>query len=202
MAKYVGWGAIDKAVDSWRARQAETLADDKKDDAQVKWEKAWLPVYKQLEAILTPAEMRQARSSIRNAHYTSQEVISGAWSILSDLGLDHGNALEPSGGIGHFVGLAPEGFKWGAVELDGITAEILAGLYPQAAVASTGFQNIVPHAQQDLLISNFPFDNNVKLDYKGERFSLHDFFFLQGLEHLKPGGVLVGITSSIRGCES
>jgi N12 class adenine-specific DNA methylase len=195
MAKFVGWGALDKAVDAWRARQATLLSEDQKDDAQLKWEKTWLPIHQQLVEALTPAELRQARTSIRNAHFTSQEVIGGAWSLLSGMGLDRGNALEPSAGIGNFIGLAPQGIRWGAVELDGITSGILSGLYPQAAVASTGFQNIVPHAQQDLVISNFPFDNNVKLDYRGERFSLHDFFFLQGLEHLRPGGVLVGITS-------
>ena len=196
LARFVGWGALDKAVDSWRARMADTLPEDQKDKAQKQWEKDWLETHRALAEVLTDEEMRRARSSILNAHYTSTDVVAGIWDVLQKLGMTGGKALEPSAGIGNFIGLAPkDAFSWSAIELEPMTAGILRQLYPEAQTFNAGFQDATPAGQFDLVISNFPFSKDVKLPHGGDLYPIHDYFFLQGLDHLRPGGVMAAITS-------
>ena len=155
----------------------ERLVTDPEDTTDSKlgsWVKNYLPSYERLRAELTEAEFTSAAKSVRNAHFTDVPVIGAMWKLVRRLGFKGGNALEPGAGIGHFIGTQPgdlaDRTRWNAVELDSVTARILAHLYPEAtvngepskagrAVEGQGFQEArVPNNSQDLVISNVPFD--------------------------------------------
>ncbi|HVT90642.1 MAG TPA: helicase-related protein [Tepidisphaeraceae bacterium] len=150
--------------------------------------------------MLTPEEWSRAEASTLNAHYTSREVIEhGLWSIVRRLGFEGARILENSAGIGHVIGLAPEGIAENshfiACELDSITGRMLKMLYPQATVHVMGFQDAkIPAHSHDLVVGNFPFN---KEGWSSDKypFSLHNQFFARSLDLIAPGGLIVAITS-------
>lgn len=167
------------------------------------WMKDYFPTYRELADILTPDEMKAAWNSTLNAHYTSVPVVKGMWDMVQRLGVKGGAILEPSAGIGNFLGLMPKGMLpesiLQAVELDKTTGAFLKHLYPDAKVHIKGFQDakIAPNSQ-DLVITNVPFgDISISDDAHPEwgSPSIHNYFFLKGMEKLKPGGLMVAITS-------
>lgn len=206
LAQYVGWGGLPNVFNQAVARLRELekqgrLWSEEQRKELATWEKDWGKLYDELKALLTPEEYAAAARSTLNAHYTSRDVIVPMWDIVRRLGFKGGTALETSAGIGHFLGLEPQDMadktKWKAVELDSVTGRMLAKLYPQAQTQVKGFQDAkIPDHSVDLIIGNVPFAKDGPIDSRYPRLSLHNYFFARGMDALKPGGLMVAITSN------
>ncbi len=181
LSRYVGWGGLPEVF------------DQSKDN--------WHSEYAELSASLTSEEYDQARASTLNAHYTSPTIIKAMYKALENMGFEKGNILEPSCGIGNFMGLIPESMrdsKIYGVELDSITGRIARQLYQQNDIKITGFENAdFPDSFFDAAIGNVPF-GNYKISekrYDKNNFLIHDFFFAKALDKVRPGGVVAFITT-------
>jgi len=163
----------------------------------------WAREREQLRNLLTEEEYTAARASTTNAHYTSPEVISAIWDAVRRLGFDGGRMLEPSAGIGHFIGLMPSDLSINtrktAIELDPISGRILKQLYQNADVRIQGFENLKGlNNFYDLAISNVPF-GDYKVDdpaYRKYNLNIHNYFITKMLDKVRPGGIVAAITSS------
>ena len=195
LAKYTGWGGLASVLDQYNYRNR---------DWNHEWNKKYGSLHEKLLTLLTPEEFRSAINSTINAHFTSITIIRGMWQLAERLGFKGGNALEPAGGIGHFIGAMPKYLSgrtaWTSYELDSVTGRILAKLYPQANVQIKGYQDsTIPLLSQDLIITNVPFARDAPYDAKNKdlsKFSLHNYFIAKGIKQLKPGGVGIFITSA------
>ena len=182
LVKYTGWGALGQQLFDTRAREG--------------WDKE----REALRSLLTDEEYEAAKASTLNAHFTSPEVIRGIWAALNHLGFEGGLALEPSAGVGHFIGLTPDYVApktaWTATELDPITGRIAQKLYAGAEVHVQGYQDLKrPSNYYDLAISNVPFGDYSITEKPYGSHSIHDFFFVKSLDKVRPGGVVAFITS-------
>ena len=180
LAKYVGWGGIPEAFDEDNS--------------------SWIREYKELKAALTDEEYAAARASTLNAHYTSPTVIKAIYEAVGNMGFKTGNILEPSMGVGNFLGLLPESMQNSrlyGVELDSITGRIARKLYPKADITVAGFETTDRRDFFDLAVGNVPFGNYKVNDkaYNKLNFSIHDYFFAKTLDQVRPGGVIAFITS-------
>ena len=185
LSKYVGWGGLANAF------------DQKKAD--------WSKEYNELKELLTDEEYTSARGSTLNAHYTDISVIKAMYDGLKQLGFSGGRMLEPSSGVGNFVGAMPADMasqvrSWTMVELDGITGLIAKHLYPNADVRIQGFEKAnIPNNFMDVAISNVPFGNYAVVDKsypKKVTSAIHNYFFAKTLDKVRPGGIVMFITSS------
>jgi N12 class adenine-specific DNA methylase len=155
---------------------------------------SWQAIGEELKSLLTPKEYDSAKRTTFNAFYTSSTVIKAMYAALSRLGVpDSGLALEPGCGPGRFIYLSPEGMRFIGVELDSISGRIARVLHPNADIRIENFQDTRLPAL-DAVIGNVPFAD-VKVDHKGQKFSLHDYFFAKSVDALAPGGILALITS-------
>ena len=181
LSRYVGWGGIPEAFDE-RAG-------------------AWHTEYAMLKNILTPEEYASARESTLTAFYTPPEVSTAIYKVLEQMGFQEGNLLEPSCGIGNFIGMLPksmENAKVYGVELDTISAGIAQQLYQKSSIAAQGFEEVnVPDSFFDGVIGNVPFGDFKVSDkrYDKYNFLIHDYFFAKSLDKLRPGGVMSLVTS-------
>jgi len=180
LSRYVGWGGLADAFDNSKS--------------------AWASEYRELKSILTPEEYDAARASTLNAHYTSPTVIRSIYEAVGRMGFQTGNILEPSMGIGNFFGLLPDEMKNSrlyGVELDSITGRIARQLYPKAEITIAGFETTDRRDFFDLAIGNVPFGQYQVDDkaYNRLGFSIHDYFFAKTLDQVRPGGVIVFVTS-------
>ena len=181
LSRYVGWGGIPEAFDE-RAG-------------------AWHTEYAMLKNILTPEEYASARESTLTAFYTPPEVSTAIYKVLEQMGFQEGNLLEPSCGIGNFIGMLPksmENAKVYGVELDTISAGIAQQLYQKSSIAAQGFEEVnVPDSFFDGVIGNVPFGDFKVSDkrYDKYNFLIHDYFFAKSLDKLRPGGVMAIVTS-------
>src|SRR5580658_1658979 len=182
LVKYVGWGAMPQVFDvdstDWRKEQI------------------------QLSEILSDEEHQSARATTLNAHYTAPTVIDAMYRAAGRFGFTGGRVLEPACGIGHFIGLMPEEvLRRSAVtgiEIDPLTARIATALYPDADIRAQAFeQTKLADGFYDLAISNVPFGDYTVHDprFNNYKFSIHDYFFAAALEKVRPGGLLMFITS-------
>lgn len=182
LVKYVGWGAMPQVFDvdsrDWRKEQV------------------------QLSEILSDDEHRSARATTLNAHYTAPTVITAMYHAAERFGFKGGRVLEPACGIGHFVGLMPEDMLRRStvtgIEIDPLTARIAKALYPDADIRAQPFeQSKLADGFYDLTISNVPFGDYTVHDprFNSYKFSIHDYFFAAALEKIRPGGLLMFITS-------
>lgn len=182
LVRYVGWGAMPQVFDprnyEWRSARAE------------------------VEQLLTPEELEAARASTLNAHYTSPTVVRAMYRALEQFGFERGRILEPACGIGHFIGLMPEAMHRHStitgVEIDPITARITKALYPDADIRTQGFESAkLADGFFDVAISNVPFGDYPVHDpsLNAYRFPIHDYFFAKSLEKVRPGGLIMFITS-------
>ncbi|MCD8231131.1 MAG: DEAD/DEAH box helicase family protein [Clostridiales bacterium] len=181
LSRFVGWGGIPQAFDPENG--------------------SWASEYAEVKALLTPEEYREARGSTLNAFYTSPTVIKAMYSALEEMGLRSGNVLEPSCGVGNFMGLVPEGMDVNmyGVELDSISGRIARQLYQKNKIAVQGFETMAfPESFFDCMIGNVPFGNYKVNDPKYDRynFMIHDYFIARSLDLLRPGGVTAVVTSS------
>ena len=185
LSKYVGWGGLANAFD-------ERKAD-------------WSKEFKELKELLTKEEYELARGSTLNAHYTDISVIKAMYDGLAKLGFNGGRMMEPSSGVGNFVGAMPAEMSakvksWTMVELDSITGLIAKYLYPNADVRIQGFEKAnIPNNYMDVIISNVPFGNYAITDKaypKKVTSAIHNYFFAKSLDKVRPGGIVMFITSS------
>ena len=185
LSKYVGWGGLANAFDQ---RKAE-----------------WAKEFAELKELLTEEEYASARGSTLNAHYTDISVIKSMYDGLKGLGFTGGRMLEPSAGVGNFVGAMPADMasqvrSWTMVELDGITGLIGKYLYPNADMRIQGFEKAnIPNNFMDVAIGNVPFGNYAIADKhypKKVTSAIHNYFFAKSLDKVRPGGIVMFITSS------
>ena len=156
----------------------------------------WQALGEELKALLTPQEFDSARRTTFNAFYTSPVVIAAIHEAISRLGIPrHATVLEPGCGIGNFMSMAPEGMHFIGVELDSISGRIARALHPEHDIRIENFRDTrLPEGRIDAVVGNVPFAD-LKLEYRGLRLSLHDFFFAKSVDALKPGGVLALVIS-------
>ena len=182
LSRYVGWGGIPQAFEERNS--------------------AWVEEYTQLKGVLTPEEYSAARASTLNAFYTSPTVIKAMYEALGNMGLKQGNILEPSCGVGNFMGLLPESMSAAnmyGVELDPVSGQIAKQLYQKNRIAVQGFEETsYPDSFFDCVIGNVPFGAYQVSDRKYDRyhFTIHDYFIAKSLDLVRPGGVVAVVTSS------
>lgn len=181
LSKYVGWGGLPQAF-------------DEKDYS-------WSNEYSILKNLLDEKEYSQARESTLTAFYTPPVVIRSMYKALENMGLKTGNILEPSCGVGNFIGMLPdslENCKLYGVELDSISGRIARQLYQKSTVAVQGYEDTnLPNSFFDVAVGNVPFGDFKVLDkkYDKHKFLIHDYFFAKTLDKVRPGGVIAFITS-------
>ena len=177
LADYVGWGGL-----------SEFFKEDN-------------PHYTELKNVLSDEEYASARESTLTAFYTPPVVAKAVYSALENMHFQTGNVLEPSCGIGNFMGLVPESMndaKFYGVELDSISGRIAQQLYQKNSIAVQGFENTnLPDSFFDAAIGNVPFGQFKVPDkrYDKHNFLIHDYFFARALDKVRPGGVIAFITS-------
>ena len=181
LSKYVGWGGLSEAFDENNS--------------------AWATEYLELSSVLTPEEYASARESTLTAFYTPPEVITAIYKAMEQMGFKEGNLLEPSCGIGNFIGMLPDTMqdsKIYGVELDTISAGIAQQLYQKTTIAAQGFEETnLPDSFFDGVVGNVPFGDFKVSDkrYDKHKFLIHDYFFAKSLDKLRPGGVMALVTS-------
>ena len=181
LAKYNGWGGLAKVFDI---------------NSQ-----EWQEQYKEVKELLTPEEYEKAKASVVNAFYTDKTIIDNIYLGLCRLGFKKGNILEPSAGIGNFLGRIPQNLedsKFTAIELDSISGRILKQLYQKEQVYIQGYEKTeLQDNFYDVAISNVPFGNYGVSDrrYNRENFKIHDYFFAKSLDKVKNGGIIAFVTS-------
>lgn len=181
LSKYVGWGGLAEAFDENNS--------------------AWATEYLELSSVLTPEEYASARESTLTAFYTPPEVITAIYKAMEQMGFKEGNLLEPSCGIGNFIGMLPDAMqdsKIYGVELDTISAGIAQQLYQKTTIAAQGFEETnLPDSFFDGVVGNVPFGDFKVSDkrYDKYKFLIHDYFFAKSLDKLRPGGVMALVTS-------
>ena len=177
LADYVGWGGL-----------SEFFKEEN-------------PHYSELKNVLSDEEYASARESTLTAFYTPPVVIKAVYSALENMSFQTGNVLEPSCGVGNFMGLVPEsmnGAKFYGVELDSVSGRIAQQLYQKNSIAVQGFENTnLPDSFFDAAIGNVPFGQFKVPDkrYDKHNFLIHDYFFARTLDKVRPGGVIAFITS-------
>ena len=156
----------------------------------------WQAIGEELNSLLSPEEYDSAKRTTFNAFYTSSTVIKAMFEALTRLGVPKSACvLEPGCGPGRFLILAPDGMRFIGVELDSISGRIAKALHPEQDIRIENFRDSrLPENQIDAVIGNVPFAD-VKLDYHGQKLSLHDYFMAKSVDALKPGGVLAMVTS-------
>ncbi len=178
LSRYVGWGGL---ADCFEEKHSK---------------------YNELKSLLTNDEYEQARASVLTSHYTPPVVIKAMYKAMENMGFQKGNILEPSCGIGNFMGLMPESIsdsKIYGIEIDSITGRIAQQLYQKNSVAIQGYEDsTLPDSFFDVAIGNVPFGNYKVLEKKYDKhnFLIHDFFFAKTLDKVRPGGIVAFITSS------
>lgn len=182
LSRYVGWGGIPQAFEENNS--------------------SWANEYLELKNTLSPEEYSEARASTLNAFYTSPTVIRSMYEALENMGLKQGNILEPSCGVGNFMGLLPESMgkaNMYGVELDPVSGRIAKQLYQKNKIAVQGFEETsYPDSFFDCVIGNVPFGAYQVSDRRYDRhhFMIHDYFIAKSLDLVRPGGVVAVVTSS------
>ena len=177
LAKYVGWGGLAEYFE--------------KDNIH----------YGELKECLTDDELTSASESTLTAFYTPPIVIRSVYKVLGNLGFKSGNILEPSCGIGNFMGMLPDDMqksKMFGIELDSISGRIAKQLYQKNNISIGGYENEkLPDSFFDVAVGNVPFGNFSVFDkrYKRQKFLIHDYFFAKTLDKVRPGGVIAFITA-------
>ena len=181
LSEYVGWGGLSQAFDENNIQ--------------------WSNEYKELKSLLTEEEYKNAMESTLTAFYTPPIVIRSMYKALENMGFKNGNILEPSCGIGNFLGMIPDTLKTSnlyGIELDSISGRISRELYQKSSIAIEGFEKTeLPDSFFDVAIGNVPF-GDFKLNdkrYDKNNFLIHDYFFAKTLDKVRPGGVIAFITS-------
>jgi|GEM_PF-3263742 len=188
LARYVGWGGLANA---FQVSGTGRIAN------------GWEDRVHEVEELLTGDELKAARNSTKAAYYTSADVVRAMWDAVKRMGFTSGIVLEPSVGTGNFLGLVPDALSGNVhflgAEYDAITARIAKKLYPQSAIFHTGFEKLpIPSGSVDLVIGNPPFgQDRLRFPFNPDLnpYTIHNQFFLAGLDALAPGGVEIMVVS-------
>src|ERR1017187_2540886 len=182
LVRYVGWGGLPQVFDV-NSRE-------------------WFKEQVELAKLLTDDEHTSARASTLNAHYTSPVIVRGMYAALVRFGFRHGRILEPACGLGHFIGLTPEEMHAHStitgIEIDLLTARLAKVLYPDADIRHQPFEEArLADGFYDVAVSNIPFGDYQPFDprYNVFKFPIHDYFFAAALEKVRPGGLILFVTS-------
>ena len=181
LAQYVGWGGIPEAFDEHND--------------------AWADEFTELYGLLSLEEYASARESTLTAFYTPPVVINALYKVMENMGFQRGNILEPSCGIGNFIGMLPDSMSDSrvfGVEIDTISAGIAKQLYQKSSIAAQPYEKAeIPDSFFDAVVGNVPFGDFGVSDkrYDKYHFMIHDFFFAKSLDKLRPGGVMALVTS-------
>ena len=181
LAGYAGWGGMQEAFNPEDSR--------------------WSTEYEELKQLLTEAEYEAARESTLTAFYTPKAVTDAVYKVLSRMGFKGGNILEPSCGIGNFLGVLPEsmaGSRFYGVELDKISGNIARQLYQKENIHIGGFEDAdLPDSFFDVAVGNVPFGDFRVSDkrYDRHKWLIHDYFFGKALDKVRAGGVIAFVTS-------
>jgi len=181
LSRYVGWGGIPEAFDENNA--------------------SWRDEFAELHALLDPVEYEAAKESVLTAFYTPPVVIQAVYSAMERMGFREGNILEPSCGIGNFIGMLPESMQNSqmyGVELDKISAGIAQQLYQKTSIVATAYEAAdIPDSFFDAVVGNVPFGDIRLMDkrYDKYHFLIHDYFLAKSLDKLRPGGIMAIVTS-------
>ena len=177
LSRYVGWGGLADCFDEKHAK------------------------YQELKALLSEEEYAAARESTLTAFYTSPVIIRAMYQALEQMGFREGNILEPSCGVGNFIGMIPDSMAGNhayGVELDSISGRIAQQLYQNSSIAVTGFEKVqMPDSFFDVAIGNVPFGDFKVLDKRYDKYHwlIHDYFLGKALDKVRPGGIVAFITS-------
>ncbi|HEP3943783.1 TPA: DEAD/DEAH box helicase family protein [Streptococcus pyogenes] len=183
LARYVGWGGLADVFDEEKGGQ-------------------WKEARSFLKENLSQAEYEAARESTLTSFYTPKTVIDGVYKTLSDMGFKQGNILEPSMGIGNFIGNIPDEMnksKFYGVELDSVSGRIGKLLYPESDIQIKGLEETsFSNNFFDAIIGNVPFGEYKVNDreYNKNNFLIHDYFFAKSIDKVRNGGIIAFITSS------
>lgn len=178
LSSYVGWGGLADCFDPKHSR------------------------YEELKGLLSETEYAAARESTLTAFYTPPVVIRSIYAALGQMGFRQGNVLEPACGVGHFLGMLPEGMaesKVYGVELDDVSGRIARQLYPRSSISVRGYEKMdFPDNFFDVAVGNVPFGQFKVQDRRYDRLnlSIHEYFFAKTLDKVRPGGVVAFVTSS------
>lgn len=181
LGKYVGWGGLSEAFD--------------------KNNSSWTNEYNELSSLLSPDEYSSARESTLSAFYTPSTVTKAIYKVLDRMGFKNGNILEPSCGVGNFIGMLPTEMSNSnvyGVELDTISSSIAKQLYQKANIINSPYEDTdLPNNFFDVTIGNVPFGDFKVVDKKYDKYNflIHDYFFAKSLDKLRPNGVMAFITS-------
>ncbi len=177
LSQYVGWGGLADCFDERHSKYAE------------------------LKALLSEDEYSAARESTLTAFYTPPVVIRAMYQAFENMQFRNGNILEPSCGIGNFIGMVPDSMsesKVYGVELDSISGRIAQQLYQKSSIAVQGYEKTdLPDSFFDAAIGNVPFGQFKVPDkrYDKHNFLIHDYFFARTLDKVRPGGIIAFVTS-------
>ncbi|HEO6087749.1 TPA: DEAD/DEAH box helicase family protein [Streptococcus agalactiae] len=183
LARYVGWGGLADVFDEEKGGQ-------------------WKEARSFLKENLSKAEYEAARESTLTSFYTPKTVIDGVYKTLLDMGFKQGNILEPSMGIGNFIGNIPDEMnksKFYGVELDSVSGRIGKLLYPESDIQIKGLEETsFSNNFFDAIIGNVPFGEYKVNDreYNKNNFLIHDYFFAKSIDKVRNGGIIAFITSS------
>lgn len=181
LGKYVGWGGLSEAFD--------------------KNNSSWINEYNELSSLLSSDEYSSARESTLSAFYTPTTVTKAIYKVLDKMGFKNGNILEPSCGVGNFIGMLPKEMSNSnvyGVELDTISSSIAKQLYQKAHIINSPYEDTdLPNNFFDVTIGNVPFGDFKVVDKKYDKYNflIHDYFFAKSLDKLRPNGVMAFITS-------
>lgn len=189
LAGYTGWGSFGQELfdGSWNHPKPKA---------------GWEPRDQWLRDHLGEQNWKGAQNSIRNAHYTDPPTVMAMWNLVEQMGFGGGRVLEPAMGIGNFYGMMPRHLKdrsnLAGIELDPLSGGMAKLIYPEANISIKGYQDSkTPDSFYDLVIGNWPFDSLRPADRRYRKLNpvLHDYFFLKSLDQVRPGGLVVGVTS-------
>lgn len=196
MARFVGWGALPWVFEPRYQYGAGYPGEESK-------EKSRKEIAKAAREMMSDEEWAAARKSTLNAHYTHPAVVAGMWDLAERLGYRGGRAIEPSMGMGYFIGLQPAELRgrtrWTGVELDSLTGGMAVRLFPDSNIQVKGYQETTfPDGFFDLAIGNVPFGDFTINEGRYNRFNapIHDHFILKMLDQVRPGGVVEVVTST------
>ena len=189
LAAYTGWGSFGQELfqGDWTRPYPKAGWE-----ARDKW----------LRSHLGESEWKSAQRSITNSHYTDPPTVAAMWDMVKRMGFTGGKVVEPGMGIGNFYGLMPKDIKSNSllsgIELDELTGGMAKLIYPDANISIKGYQDSkTPDNFYDLAIGNWPFENTHIADRRYQKLDplLHDYYFLKTIDQVRPGGLIVGITS-------
>ena len=156
--------------------------------------------------------MESLKASTLTAFYTDNRIVDAISDALKFQGIEIKSFLEPSAGQGAFIDSFLRNDRYPGAEVlayekDLLTGKILSALHPSILTRIEGFEKIESdfNGYFDVAASNVPFGDfavadpayavSKEIGYRQASKSLHNYFFLKGLDQVREGGLIAFITS-------